>query len=482
MRQKTVTNNELGVKAIEEIELDYNSRYELIPLLEGLKFIYYDCEEVLNLILSDLTKNVSSEKGKKGMNAWRLFCLYVIRQNGKIDYANLAHIAKYDSKVREFLQVGTFEDFSPNEKTINNNILKLSSGTIDKINELLIKTLIGKNFIDGKKVRGDSFVCKTNAHFSTDNGLVYDCGKTLIRLSKCISEIGWRKSEYWRKELKSVHLKIGKIRKSNKKKQNKTKELEKAYKKLLKILGNIKLKSLKEKQTGEYYFKVTLKKMKLEEIPLEYLGIVQLHLITDQVISMTYKRNIEHKKVEHSEKIFSIYEQHTELINRGKFPVAIEFGHKIMLNQCNNGFILNYKVMEKGETDDKVILPLLKDLTENYGLKIDIGSYDKGFYFKDCYEDLQPYLNEIVIAKKGKPTKESKIRESSKVFKKNRMWRAGVESLISSLIRGNGLGLCMDKGLLNYKKYVAGCILARNLQTLGKILLEKQKNNLIKAS
>ena len=131
--------------------------------------------------------------------------------------------------------------------------------------------------------------------------------------------------------------------------------------------------------------------------------------------------------------------------------------------------------MNKGETDEKVILPMLKDLKENYGLKINIGSYDKGFYFKECYEDLKPYLDEVVIAKKGKPTKESKEREEKELFKKNRMWRAGIESLISSLVRGNGLGLCPDKGFESYKKYVAGCILARNLQTLGTILLKAKK-------
>ena len=124
---------------------------------------------------------------------------------------------------------------------------------------------------------------------------------------------------------------------------------------------------------------------------------------------------------------------------------------------------------------DEILELILSDLTENYGLKINIGSYDKGFYFKECYGDLKPYLDEIIIAKKGKPTKESKEREGTELFKANRMWRAGIESLISSLVRGNGLGLCPDKGFENYKKYVAGCILARNLQTLGTLLLKIKK-------
>jgi len=475
MRLTKPMNLELNAKLIYEIELDYNSRYELIPLLEGLKHIYYNCDEVLDLILSDLTKNKSTKKGRKGMDPWRLLCLFVLRQNGKVDYAKLEHISKYDSKVREFFQIKQFEKFEPDEKTINKNILKLKSKTIDKINELFTKYLIEKNYINAEKVRGDSFVCKTNVHFSTDNSLIYDCGKTMIRLSVAVNELGWRKKDYWRIELKKIHLRINKIRKSRKRKDKKKYELKKEYKRLLGILRKIKKKSLKNLLTAKYYYQIKTNQISIEEMPKKYAYLIQLHLITEQVIDITYRRNINDEKVPHSDKIYSIYETHTELINRGKFPVSIEFGHKIMLNQDKNGFILNYKIMNKGETDEKVILPMLKDLKGNYGLKINIGSYDKGFYFKECYEDLKPYLDEVVIAKKGKPTKESKEREGKELFKKNFMWRAGIESLISSLVRGNGLGLCPDKGLENYKKYVAGCILARNLQTLGTILLKAKK-------
>jgi len=97
--------------------------------------------------------------------------LYLIKHNGSVNYARLAHMAKYDSKIREFFQLKTFEKFEPDEKTINNNILKLSLNTIDKINELFVKSLIKNGFINTEKVRGNSFVCKTNIHFSTDNSL-----------------------------------------------------------------------------------------------------------------------------------------------------------------------------------------------------------------------------------------------------------------------------------------------------------------------
>jgi IS5 family transposase len=482
MRQPKIIDFELGTKEIKNIEIDFNSRYELMPVLEGLKYIYYNCEEILFLIMKDLTKGVSDKKGKKGMSAWRVLCFYVIRKSTAIDYANLEHMARYDEKVREILQVGTFEKFRPNEKTINNNILKLSSETIDKINEILTKKNIEQGFETGKKIRGDSFVCKVNMHFPTDNGLIYDCGKTMIRLSELINESGWRKGKYWLKKLKKQTLKIGKIRKSSLKKEKKKIVLAAAYNEMLKIINIIRSKSLSEKITGEYYYKLIEGKIKLENISPKYIDLIHLHLITNQVIDITYRRNIKNEVIKNSDKIFSIYEKHVELINRGKFPIAIEFGHRVMLNQGSSGLILNYKVMEKGETDEKVIKPLLKDLTENYGLKIDVGSYDKGFYFKNCYEDLSPFVNKIVIAKKGKPTKESKEREHDKHFIKNRLWRSGIESAISSLVRGNGLGLCPDKGYENYKKHIAGCVLARNLQTIGKILLEEKKKKLKKSA
>ncbi len=48
-----------------------------------------------------------------------------------------------------------------------------------------------------------------------------------------------------------------------------------------------------------------------------------------------------------SERVFSLFEQHTELIKRGKRQKPVEFGHKVLLCESKEKFITDYEVYEK---------------------------------------------------------------------------------------------------------------------------------------
>ena len=49
----------------------------------------------------------------------------------------------------------------------------------------------------------------------------------------------------------------------------------------------------------------------------------------DRVIDQTRRRVIEGEQVPTEEKVYSIFEPHTDLIKRGKQRKPVEFGHKV---------------------------------------------------------------------------------------------------------------------------------------------------------
>ena len=55
---------------------------------------------------------------------------------------------------------------------------------------------------------------------------------------------------------------------------------------------------------------------------------------------------LEGEQVPTEEKIYSIFETHTDLIKRGKIQKPIEFGHKIFLAESAHGLITQYGVLE----------------------------------------------------------------------------------------------------------------------------------------
>ena len=187
------------------------------------------------------------------------------------------------------------------------------------------------------------------------------------------------------------------------------------------------------------------------------------------------RRVFNDETIPNADKVFSIFETDTELINRGKQPNPIEFGHRVLIIQDKAGFIIHARVMGIGITDEKIIVEVMENLQKRFNDKIRAASFDKGFWTPNNLKQLSEFVPLVVLPKKGKRSQADIERESEKEFGKTRRWHAGVESAIHALGSGNGLSLCRDKGDDGYRRYLALGVLGRNLQTLGTILLEKER-------
>lgn len=101
-------------------------------------------------------------------------------------------------------------------------------------------------------------------------------------------------------------------------------------------------------------------------------------------------------------------------------------------------------------------------------------SFDKGFYTKDNREQLHGILDKVVLPKKGRWSKQDRLIESEDEFVAARRQHPAVESAINAL-EVHGLDRCLDHGLDGFKRYVALAVVGRNLQKLGSILLQREK-------
>jgi IS5 family transposase len=75
--------------------------------------------------------------------------------------------------------------------------------------------------------------------------------------------------------------------------------------------------------------------------------------------------------------VFSLFEGHTQWINKGKAGVPVELGLRVCILEDQNGFILHHRVMEK-ETDDKITVNMAVDAQKNFP-NLKSCSFDKGF-------------------------------------------------------------------------------------------------------
>ena len=254
---------------------------------------------------------------------------------------------------------------------------------------------------------------------------------------------GWRKFKEWRKQIKKLMRKCAKIHKAKEKVSESVEELKKQ---VVSILEEIKYFDL------EYFIEMVSKHINLIE-----------------------RRIIKGEKIPHEEKVFSLFEPHTEWVNKGKVYPSVELGHKLLITTDQYGLILDYKVMEQS-VDRKESLPLVKRLVNRYGKgAIKNISFDKGFSSEEDRKELEEYIEEIIMSKRGKLNKAEHERESQKRFKELRNKHNAIESDINCL-EHHGLNRCPDKGLNGFKRYAGLGVIAYNLHKIGNILLENNAN------
>lgn len=480
MRHSYKPQMPLGSKAIEKIKFDIHSRHELVPILMALQHIYVHCKDMLEKIIELIAKDIcgsnsSTPKGCVGLSHWENLVLVSLRLGCDLNYDQLSDLATNHRKVREMLGITEWDDKKYPRSTIQDNISQLLPETIETIKDMVVSCGHKLSANPLRKVRGDSFVLKKNIHYPTDSNLIVDGIRKMInlcvRISKQFEIAGWRQHEYLNNKAKRTLRKINNIARS--KKADRDHRLKAAYIDLLCQAGKVSIKA----DTTIALANSAMKKIPaLEQIWKNYIS--ELHYFvasTEYTCQLARRRVFDQESIANTDKLFSHFEPDTELINRGKRPYPIEFGHRVMIVQDNAGFIIHSQMMDIGCTDEKITVDVMEKLQSKYNNRIEAASFDKGFWTPDNLEQLSGILPLVALPKKGKRSAADQEREGSKEFGKLRKWHAGVEAAIGALQRGNGMSKCRDKGATGYRRYIAMASLGRNLQTLGTILLEKER-------
>jgi hypothetical protein len=389
------------------------------------------------------------------MSHWEILVLAAVRLGCNMDFDFLADLATNHQKLREMLLISKWDDKRYARSTIHDNYTQLSAEAVRAINDIVLG--IGHELSTDplKKVRGDSFVLQKNIHHPTDTNLLYDGCRKIIELSKKIAGqftiAGWRKNGSWKHQIKTTAHKISKVARSRA--ADRDQRLKALYSVMIDQARQIMAKA-------DATLAVLDHKLRTEAIGLPrywkgYVGELQYFIAgTEYIIDLAQRRVLFGEKIPNPDKVFSLFEPDTELINRGKSPSPIEFGHRVLVIQDNAGFIIHNQVLGQGFTDEKIITEVMRRLQDRYQGQIRAASFDKGFWTPNNFKELSEFIPLLVLPKKGRRSHADKIREGAKEFGAIRKWHSGVESAIHALVSGNGMKVCRDKGCTGYDRYV----------------------------
>lgn len=379
-----------------------------------------------------------------------------------------ANVVRVDDSnfLRFFVRIynGSMIDFT----TFNRLKNQIRPQTWKKINTILAQMAVKEDLITGERLRLDTTAVETNIHWPTDSSLLWDTYRVLARLVEQVRELApliVGNQRLLTRKAKRVQQKIS--RKAANKERS-PRAIKSLYIKLIGLVEDICewtdniLKALDGSKKSSSTF---------DQATVEYVQLQMRHYrgLGERVVDQARRRVLNQEQVPNHEKIFSIFEPHTELLKRGKAGQPIEFGHMIQIQQVESKFITDYQVFETKPVEYELIEPAMESHKKLFGHYPDQLATDKGYYRNmEHIKQLEQQIEVVSIAKKGKRTEEQTQRENDPLFRHAQRFRAGVEGTISFLKRVLGLVRCYSKGWKHYAATVGATVVAHNLLILAR--------------
>jgi len=450
--------------------LAYYERYDRIDeILRG-------CPRITDLVHRDLEKALESASNREGRSS-----KYSADQVLRVAIVQACEGESLRSVTVRIDESGFLRRFTRihNDKMMSFSTFCALRNTItpqtwSEINNLLGKYAITHEMITGEKLRVDTTVVETNIHWPTDSSLLYDVYRKVASLLKSLNKEHSWVLEGRRLQVRRVKRLTQKITRRLSKKRSASRgdnldSAREAYSRLISYVSDIL--ALANEVVSTFQAQHAPRRRSRVQVGL----VSQLALLIEyielgrRVISQAERRVIEGEKVPSSEKIYSIFEPHTELIKRGKAGKPIEFGHSILLNQVEGCFITSFEAFNPKADESKLLSSIVARHEQLFGTAPDVLTADKGFYSSmEELRKLEEKIEVVSVCKKGRRTEDEEAREHGHDFKMAQRFRAGIEGSISVLKRCFGLFRCLRKGWEHFAAFIGNSIFAHNLCVLAR--------------
>lgn len=196
--------------------------------------------------------------------------------------------------------------------------------------------------------------------------------------------------------------------------------------------------------------------------------------LTRQVCDTATRRVLQGQSVPNQDKLFSLFETHTQLYKRGKAAEPVQFGRQVLVYEDAAGFITHAYLMPRQKDDCDVVVEQTRALQQRLGGRIQRASFDRGFHSPENQLALAEIIPHPCLPKPGANQAAEQEQQATVEFRQSRQRHPGIESAINALQAGNGLERCRDRTEQGFSRYLQVAVLGRNLHVLGKVLLAGQ--------
>jgi transposase, IS5 family len=445
----------------------------LEPLLEAISKFLDSQHGMIERVRRDLVRGLKKpRKGRRGLTARQVLRSLVLMRVKNWDYRELRE------RIADGLTLRQFTDFYcdpvPKHDAFNRGFNRLTPQTLKAVNDLVVQAAVGLGLEDGARLRVDTTVVETDIHHPTDNTLLWDVVRVVTRVvGRLAKALKMRRIKGFHNRRRSAHRRMYEIqRMTTRQRQERQTTI---YRALIGIAEDVvaTAKTALER-TATMRGENLSAAMAIDAIRDEIAHYCGLGM---RVIDQARRRVLRGEQVPNAEKIYSIFEPHTDLIKRGKVRTPMEFGHKVFLAESAKGLITQYEVLKGNPTDEVHVAPSLRRHRQAFRCAPELYGADRGFFSEqNVTACVQGAVKTVCIPQRGgSKTPQRQAYERSAAFKQGQCFRAGIEGRISVLMRGRGMKRCRAEGAERFALFVGAAVLANNLMIVAALLIKRSQ-------
>jgi len=443
----------------------------LEPLLQAISDFLDDQKDMIERVRCDLTRGLKkAETGRSGLTPQQILRSLVLMRIKNWNYRELRE------RIADGCTLRQFADFYclpvPRHDAFHRGFNRLTPETLKAINDLVVQAAVELGLEDGQKLRVDTTVVQTDIHHPTDNTLLWDVVRVVTRLiGRLAGVLERRRIKGFRDRTRSARRRMQEIQRMTSRQRQEQQTA--TYRELIEITEEV-IDSARTvlQRTRKARGKDMITDLAIAETRKEIEHFCALGArVTDQ----SRRRVLNGEQVPTDEKLYSIFEPHTDLIKRGKVQTPIEFGHKVFLAESAHGLITQYDVLDGNPIDEQHVVISLARHRQTFGDVPQLYGSDRGFFSeKNVMSCKQQGVKVVCIPQRGgSKAPEREAYEKSREFKDGQRFRAGIEGRISVLFRGRGMKRCLAEGRERFELWVAAAVLANNLMKIAALLAER---------
>ena len=433
----------------------------LEPLLEEISGLLDDQQDVIESVRRDLVRGLKQpDSGRHGLTATQVLRSLVLMRIKNWDYRELRE------RIADGLTLRWFTDFYcspvPKHDAFQRGFVRLTPQTLKAINDLVVQAAVELGLEDGAKLRVDTTVVQTDIHHPTDNTLLWDVVRVVTRLVRRLAKaLELRRIKGFCDRTRSARRRMYEIQRMT------TRQRHEQQTHTYRVLIDIAEEVVGNARAGLERTRTMRGKDMFNDMAIEELRGQIEHFcgLGDRVIEQACRRVLCGEQVATDEKIYSIFEPHTDLIKRGMVRTPVAFGEE--------GLITQYEVLTGNPPDELHVASSLQRHRQAFGQAPQLYGSDRGFFSEQNLASCKRAGVKVVCIPQrgGKRTARREAYERSAVFKNGQRFRAGIEGRISVLFRGRGMKRCLAEGRDRFELWVGAAVLANNLMRIAAMLM-----------